>query len=213
VFVAKYSPGGAYVWVASFGGPLGDNGHRLCVDGAGGVYVTGWYGGTADFDPGVGVSNLTTTGTGGALEPYMAKFTAGGNLEWARGIGCTADGTNAWSLGTCIAPDGMGNLVATGRFFGTGTFGTLGTNTITLTSAGDADVFVAKWDSAGNLIDPPPALQWLRQGGNLVLTWPGRGVLQEASSVTGVWAALPSASSPHLVTNITSGNHFFLIRR
>ena len=212
VFVAKYSSSGAFVWAATFGGPNGDNAHRLCVDNAGGVYVTGWYGGTADFDPGAGVSNLTTTGTSGALEPYIAKFNSSGTLAWARGIGCTADGTTAWSLGTCIAPDGLGNFVATGRFFGTGTFGSLGTNTITLASAGDADVFIAKFDAAGNLIDPPPRLEFLRQNENLVLSWPGRGVLQESLAINGGWDELLSANSPHAISNL-SGTKLFRVKR
>ena len=213
VFVAKYSASGAYVWAVSFGGTLGDNGHRLCVDAAGYVLVTGWYGSTADFDPGAGVYNLTTTGTDGALEPYLAKFDVNGNLAWARGIGCTADGTNSWSLGTCIAPDGLGNFIATGRFFGTGTFGTLGTNTVTLTSAGDADVFVAKFDGAGNLIDPLPTLQITQQGADFVLTWPGRAMLQQTSDLVSNWTDMVTATSPHAITNPASRQLFFRLKR
>jgi hypothetical protein len=212
VFVAKYSAEGAYRWAASFGGPLGDNGHRLCVDSMGGVYVTGWYGGTADFNPGVGVSNLVTTGTNGALEPFVAKVSADGAFAWACGIGCTANGTNAWSLGTCIAPDGLGNFVATGRFFGLGTFGILGTNIVTLTSAGDADVFVAKFDANGSLIDPLPLLNLQLQSGVLVLSWPGRGVLQETTDLNANWTPLPSAISPYSTTSLLNRMFYSLSR-
>jgi hypothetical protein len=125
----------------------------------------------------------------------------------------TGDGTNAWSLGTCIAPDNLGNLVGTGRFYGAGSFGTVGTNTVLLTSAGQADVFVAKFDPDGNLVDPAPMLAWSRQGSSLSLTWPGSGWLQTATSLNEGWTDLAAAMSPYPVTNLTLGNRLYRIRR
>src|ERR1051325_1182373 len=40
-----------------------DQGTKVVVDGAGNVYVTGYFQNTVDFDPGPGVTNLTSAGS------------------------------------------------------------------------------------------------------------------------------------------------------
>lgn len=149
-FVGKYNANGDYIWALSVGGSLGDNAHRLTVDAGGNVYVTGWFGATADFDPSPNTQNLTAAGTDGALDIYFAKYDANGNYLWARGVGAAVSGAANWSLGTAIAPDGAGNYVLTGRFFGAADFDPSANNRI-LTSAGDADFFVAKYTPDGFL--------------------------------------------------------------
>ena len=52
-----------------------------------------------------------------------------------------------------IATDGLDNIIVTGGFAGTSTFGN-----ITLTSAGDYDIFIAKYDADGNFL-------WVVQAG------------------------------------------------
>src|SRR6516165_4971092 len=49
-------------------------------------------------------------------------------------------------VGTGVAADGAGNVYVSGTLWGTATFGT-----VSLTSAGGTDAFVAKLDSAGNV--------------------------------------------------------------
>ena len=50
------------VWAKRLGGTDYDNVNSLEVDSSGNVYTTGIFSGTADFDPGTGVSNLTSAG-------------------------------------------------------------------------------------------------------------------------------------------------------
>ena len=46
----------------SLGGTSLDAGFGVAVDGSGNVHTTGYFLGTADFDPGAGTSNLTSAG-------------------------------------------------------------------------------------------------------------------------------------------------------
>ena len=62
VFVTKYDTNGNYDYTITFGGTDLDSGSRLAVDGNGRVYVCGFFTGTADFDPSVGVYNITSAG-------------------------------------------------------------------------------------------------------------------------------------------------------
>lgn len=43
IFVARYDPGGALMWVKRAGGTLGDSANGIGVDGAGHAYITGGY--------------------------------------------------------------------------------------------------------------------------------------------------------------------------
>jgi hypothetical protein len=63
VFVSKLDAGGNFVWAGAMGGSGGDQAAGIAVDGAGNIYTTGLYHGTADFDPGAGVYDLTTVST------------------------------------------------------------------------------------------------------------------------------------------------------
>ncbi len=62
VFVAKYTAAGALLWARDLGGSGDDAGAGVTVDGAGNVYTTGSFSGTADFDPGAAAVNLTSAG-------------------------------------------------------------------------------------------------------------------------------------------------------
>ena len=44
------------------GGTSGDSGEGITVDNSGNVYSTGWFSGTADFDPGPRIYNLASAG-------------------------------------------------------------------------------------------------------------------------------------------------------
>jgi len=133
-----------FAWVKGMGGSDNEQGNRVAVDGAGNVYVTGFFKGTADFDPGTGTANLTSAGN---QDIFLAKYDAAGNYVWAKSMGGLYD-----DQGLDIAVDGSGKVYVTGIFKGTADFDP-GTGTANLSSVATSnDVFVSKYDTAGNYV-------------------------------------------------------------
>ncbi len=61
VFVNKLDSAGNFVWAGQLGGSSEDFGIGIAVAG-GKIYTTGYFSGTADFDPGAGTHTLTSAG-------------------------------------------------------------------------------------------------------------------------------------------------------
>ncbi len=133
------------------GGPQADsNVSAIAVDSIGNVYTTGRFIGTADFDPGPGVFNLTTSA--GSQDFFVSKLDSAGNFVWARRIGGPG-----FDQSFDVAVDGSGNVYTTGEFVGSVDFNP-GAGVFNLLSPGDWDIFVSKLDSAGNFV-------WAREMG------------------------------------------------
>jgi hypothetical protein len=142
-FVSKLDSSGNFVWAKSFGGVGTDIANAVAVDASGNVYTTGYFHGTADFDPGVGISNLTSAG---GADGFVSKLDSSGNFVWAKSF----DGTGT-DIASSVAVDASGNVFTTGRFLGTVDFDR-GAGTANLTSAGSLDAFVLKLNSSGNFV-------------------------------------------------------------
>ena len=63
IFISKLDASGNFLWAKQLGGVLDDAGFSIAVDGNGNIYTTGYFTGTADFDPGPGTYNLNSAGT------------------------------------------------------------------------------------------------------------------------------------------------------
>jgi len=72
IFVQKLDAAGNFVWAGSMGGSLFDGGNSITIDASGNIYTTGFYQGTADFDPGAGTYNLTSVG--GSVDIFAQKM-------------------------------------------------------------------------------------------------------------------------------------------
>ena len=62
VFVSKLDGSGNFVWARRLGGTAAESAEAAAVGVGGNLYTVGYFGGTADFDPGVGTFNLTSAG-------------------------------------------------------------------------------------------------------------------------------------------------------
>ncbi|WP_205624349.1 SBBP repeat-containing protein, partial [Dyadobacter crusticola] len=128
------------------GGTNNDAGYALNVDASGNVFVSGPFAGTVDFNPGTGVNNLVSSGQS---DGFILKLDTNGNYVWAQRMG-SPDAEYSYN----IAFDAAGNVLLAGYIgTGTATFGSL-----SITSAGAQDGFVAKLNSAG-------VFQWVKRIG------------------------------------------------
>ncbi len=138
------------VWVKSLGGTADDVGGDIVVDASGNIYVTGSFTGTVDFDPGFGISNLTSVG---GIDFFIQKLDNSGDLIWVKSVGGPRD-DQSYS----IAVDLNGDVFTTGYFqdtvdFDPGTGSTiLTTDGYPPTQQGYQDIFILKLDASGNFL-------------------------------------------------------------
>jgi hypothetical protein len=144
VFVTKLDAAGNFLWVKQMGGTQGDYSMDMKLDAVGNIYVVGEFEGTSDFDPGPGITNLTSTGS--TYETYIVKLDPNGNFIWAKHLG----GDN-WCNVRSITVEGNSNLYVTGAFGGTVDFDP-GPSTFTMTDGGNGNVYISKLDAAGNFV-------------------------------------------------------------
>ena len=183
IFIAKYNPSGKILWVKKVGGIENDCGEEISIDGSGNLYLTGSFWGTANFD------NVSLTSRNGS-DTFAAKYDSLGNLIWVKqpsGIGS--------AVGKGIATDKVGNSVVTGFFERTATFGTI---TLTSGSIHWPDFFIAKYDSAGNVL-------WAKQaGGNYTVEGSDIAINESGESI--VMGSFENTVTFGNTTFTTSGN-------
>jgi hypothetical protein len=142
IFICKLNPSGNFFWAVAIGGTDRDVGYGIDVDATGNVYVTGYFNGTVDFDPGAGTSNLTSAGQ---TDSFVLKLDTSGMFQWAGDMG-----GGGYDYGRGIAVLGTG-VYTTGDFWHSASF-TSGTGDIFVTGAGSRDAFVQKLDTSGNVL-------------------------------------------------------------
>lgn len=143
IFVAKLDANGNFTWAKNFGSTTFDVGNSIVLDASGNVYTTGYFGGTADFDPGTGTANLTSTG---ANDIFISKLDGAGNFVWAKNMGGTSN-----DIGFSIAIDASGDIYSSGTFGGSADLDP-GAASFSLTSNGSNDIYISKISAAGNFI-------------------------------------------------------------
>lgn len=142
-FVLKLASDGSFVWAKQYGSAGFEAALSMKVTAAGDQYITGFYSGTADFDPGAGTFEMSGTPNNNA--GFLLKLDASGNFQFARSF--TGDGQ---VLSYDLDFDGAGNSYLTGSFTGTIDFDP-GAGTQELTTVLQ-NGFIVKLDPAGDYL-------------------------------------------------------------
>jgi hypothetical protein len=132
----------AYEWVAAGGGSKNDKTRAVTVDAQGNVFLVGETTGEGAF------GDIKREALG-ASDFFLAKVSPTGSFLWVRSLG-----GSLVDRGYGVATDAAGHAYVTGHFQSTDATA-LGQ---TLSNAGDYDIFVAKYDPAGDLL-------WIRTAG------------------------------------------------
>jgi hypothetical protein len=143
-WIVKYDSSGNYVWGRTWGGAGYDDGPSVAVD-DGGVYDAGMFASqNCNFAQGVGTDLHSSNGD---IDVFINKFDLNGNHIWTR----TWGGKGGDDAGKIIA-DQKGHIYIVGYYADTVDFDP-GPGVRTLNSAGGiSDVFLSKFDTAGNFI-------------------------------------------------------------
>lgn len=117
----------------------------VTVDAIGNVYTTGTLNGTADFDPGAGVYNLSSSNFN--QDVYIQKLDANGNFVWAKLLTSSASYTEVFG----VELDNANNVYIAGNFDDVVDFDPSATVN-SITPPGDVSGYVLKLDNNGNFV-------------------------------------------------------------
>lgn len=122
-------------WMRSFGGSTIDEGLDIVHGTDDETYSTGYFSGSAVFD----AQTLSTTGLS---DIFLVKTDSNGLIPWIKQAG--GSGINK---GLAVDAHASGSIVITGFFSNTAQF-----DSQSIVSAGQQDVFIAKYTASGNLL-------------------------------------------------------------
>lgn len=136
---------GDYLWAKSFGGNGNDQVTDVSTDVNGNIYITGYF-----YSPVITFGSINLTNSQVITDPktpptsdvYIVKYDAAGNVLWAKSGGM---GDIDYAYSTAL--DSYGNAYVTGKFSNSITFGST-----QLVSKGSFDIFIVKYDPAGNVL-------------------------------------------------------------
>ncbi len=141
IFLAKYTSNGKLIWISQAGGSESDEAYGIALDLDNNIYITGYFSNHANF------GNLKLTGSGDR-DCFLAKYDSNGNVNWVK-----QGGGSGSDFGKSVATDHFGNIIITGIFGGEAFF-----NSQLIKSKGKNDIFIASYNSAGDL-------KWVQRAG------------------------------------------------
>ena len=180
----------------------------------GGVFVGGAFGGTVDFDPGVGTTNLNSDGN---FDAYVLQLDSDGNFVRVGRLGGPAD-----DRALDVASDETGNVWAVGYFRNT----TTGLATLSSIPAGaDRDAFVLKLAPNGTGFTTTVAQQYGAEGvdeahsvaidpdGNVIIGGSFQFAVDFDQSVTGAFTLTSGGDDDAFVVKLDGDGNFLWARQ
>lgn len=202
IFICKLDISGNFIWAKKLGGPSADCGFSIDVDFSGNIYLEGLFDGIVDFDPGIGIANLTSISSSNL---FILKLDSLGDYIWAKTFG----GGGIVNNNSCYMNiDLFGNVYLTSTFFGTVDFDP-GPGTFSLSASGNFDTFVSKLDSQGNFV-------WAKRIGGSTSIFPTSLTTDYLGNVctTGFFYGLVDFNPSPGIYNLTSNgqNDIFILK-
>jgi len=139
--VVKYDTNGNVIWKFNLGatGNYSNLVLQALVDKDNNIIIAGYINGTVNYNP------LGTPVNVNGYYMFLAKYSPAGILQWIKNIDGYLINDNMR-----LALDGQNNIYINGAFFSRVDFGVA--PTLTPTSIGSQDIFIAKYSSGGNLL-------------------------------------------------------------
>jgi uncharacterized delta-60 repeat protein len=142
IFTARYNPDGTLAWAKHAGGiSSADCGNGITALSDNSTVVTGVFSESATFGP--SEPNQTVLTSSGIGNIFIARYNPDGTLAWAKRAG---GAFYDYDVGYGITTFSDNSTVVTGGFSGSATFGPGEPNETVLTSAGEYDFFVARFN-------------------------------------------------------------------
>ncbi len=139
IYVVKYDSVGNVIWAISEGGTAQDDVLGMCTDPNGNILITGIFNG-----PSITFDTITLMSSGGK-DIFIAKYDVSGNIVWAKSAGGNLD-----DYGMAICSDPTGNILVTGNFQSNSII--FDSAILTNINTSEEDIFVVKYDPAGNVL-------------------------------------------------------------
>jgi hypothetical protein len=145
IFILKISSSGELIFAKKIGGIGSEYGSSLSIDELSNYYISGYFQGTVDFDPGAGNNSITPEGLNAI---FLAKYDSLGNYLKVLSLG----GVDGWNSSFGMDINDEGDIWVTGIFESTIDFDP-GPGEAFRTSNGAADIFLAHYDTEFNYVD------------------------------------------------------------
>lgn len=142
-FLAKYTRDGRLLWFKTYGGASSDIGNSIALHSSG-IYMTGIFGAPKTT---FGAITLQGQGTDGKYDMFLTKLSNSGDVLWA-----VSSGGFETDYASSIAVDADGSVFMTGTFESPGDFRSVSGTPNSYSSNVTPDIFIAKYNSFGNLV-------------------------------------------------------------
>ncbi|MHC1703734.1 MAG: IPT/TIG domain-containing protein [Tenuifilaceae bacterium] len=207
-FITKLTNENTYAWTKLWTGTGVSQGQTIAMNGPGDYYVTGFFTGTMDFDPGAGVDSKTALGT---FDVFLIKFNADDTYAWTKTFGGAGANTN----NPCVRINNN-YIYLTGSFTGTIDLDP-SDGVLQKTAIGGNDIFMVKLSTGSEISTLPPTITSFTPssglaGSSVTITGTNFGATQGTSTVKfgATTATATSWSATQIVAtvpSITDGNY------